>query len=55
MQMEYFICRALGKTPGEIRELELRGLLTEEQKLFLIAGLEYEFEMTAERGPLFLL
>jgi hypothetical protein len=53
--MDYFLCRILGKTPGQIRELELRGLLTPEQKIFLIAGMEYEFELSGERGPMFFL
>ena len=50
--MEYLICRALGKTPGELNVLSKKGLLTPEQKMFLIAGLEWEIDLTKDRGPL---
>lgn len=44
MQLDFLLCQLLHKTPGEIRELEAKGLLTFEQKTFLQAGIIWAME-----------
>lgn len=46
LQVDYLVCKFLHKTPAEIRELELQGLLTFEQKVFIAAGISWEKEHT---------
>lgn len=44
LQLEFLLCQMLARTPGEIRELERKGLLTFEQKCFLQAGILWSLE-----------
>lgn len=44
LQLDFFLCEFLHKTPGEIMELEKKGLLTFEQKCFLYAGIIWKLE-----------
>lgn len=44
LQVDYLVCKFLHKTPAQVRELELKGLLTFEQKVFIAAGISWERE-----------
>lgn len=45
LQVDYLVCKFLRKTPAEVRELEIQGLLTFEQKVFIAAGIAWDNEM----------
>lgn len=53
LQLDFFLCEFLHKTPGEISELEKNGLLTPEQKMFLVAGIAWKLENHIGGCPLF--
>lgn len=53
LQMDFLLCEFLRKTPGEISELERKGLLTSEQKIFLQAGIAWKLENRIGGCPLF--
>ncbi len=44
LQLDFLICDFLHKTPAEVRELEKKGLLTFEQKIFIQAGIIWKRE-----------
>ena len=44
LQLDFLMCDFLHKTPGEVRELEVEGLLTLEQKIFIQAGIMWKRE-----------
>ena len=44
LQLDFLICEFLHKTPSEVRELEKKGLLTFEQKIFIQAGILWKRE-----------
>ena len=44
LQLDFLICDFLHKTPMEVRELEKKGLLTFEQKIFIQAGILWKKE-----------
>lgn len=44
LQLDFLLCQLLHRTPGEILELEKKGLLTIEQKTFLQAGILWSLE-----------
>lgn len=44
LQLDFLLCQLLHRTPGEILELESKGLLTIEQKTFLQAGILWSLE-----------
>lgn len=51
LQVDYLICKFLHKTPAEVRELELKGLLTFEQKVFIVAGISWDYEQHPASCP----
>lgn len=53
LQADFLLCMFLHKTPGEILELEEKGLLTIEQKIFLEAGIAWQLENHVNGCPLF--
>ena len=53
LQLDFLLCAFLHKTPGEIIELEEKGLLTFEQKCFLQAGIIWQLENHIGGCPLF--
>lgn len=53
LQADFLLCVLLRKTPGEILELEKKGLLTLEQKIFLQAGIIWQLENHIGGCPLF--
>lgn len=42
LQLDFLVCEFLRKTPAEVRELEKKGLLTFEQKIFIQAGIVWK-------------
>lgn len=42
LQVDYLVCKFLRKTPAEVYELEKKGLLTFEQKVFIAAGIAWD-------------